>query len=281
GWQLGDGEIAALVSGTHDNPFGRLGLQPAGNGFVVRAFVPGADTLTVATLDGKPLGALARRHPEGFFEGMVDLGQGALLRLTARNAGGEWSFIDPYSFGPVLGPMDDYYSAEGTHLRLFDRVGAHAIAHGGVDGVHFAVWAPSARRVSVVGPFNAWDGRCHVMRHRLGSGMWEIFLPGLGPGTIYKFEIVGVDGTLLPLKADPMAFAAEMRPATASMVASSEPFRWSDGEYIAERSQRDARRSPISIYEVHLGSWRKHWDGRFLSYDELADQLIPYVVDLG
>ena len=133
----------------------------------------------------------------------------------------------------------------------------------------------------MVGDFNAWDGRRHIMRHRLGAGMWEIFIPELGPGTVYKFEIVGAQGRLVPLKADPYAFASELRPKTASVVAKPEPFEWSDGDYLSRRSRRDARREPMSIYEVHLGSWKQTAEGGFLSYERLADELIPYVVDLG
>ncbi len=181
----------------------------------------------------------------------------------------------------MLGPFDDYYAAEGTHLRLFDKLGAHVIDHEGATGVQFAVWAPNARRVSVVGEFNRWDGRRHVMRHRQSSGVWEIFVPDLRPGTAYKYEIIGAQGQLLPLKADPFALSSESRPCTASRVASPEPFTWTDGDYLADRGMADRRRAPMSAYEVHLGSWRRGWANEFLTYDELADQLIPYVVDLG
>src|SRR6185436_8368513 len=134
---------------------------------------------------------------------------------------------------------------------------------------------------SVVGDFNSRDGRRHVMRHRLGSGMWEIFLPEIGPGTLYKFEIVGGGGSVLPLKADPLAFAAELRPRTASVVGSPDPLKWTDADYLAKRARTDHRRAPMSIYEVHLGSWKRRPDGGFLSYDELAADLVPYAVDLG
>ena len=280
-WRLSDPEAAALVAGTYGDPFSLLGIQQAGDAFVARAFLPGAERVEAATLDGKPLGLLEKRGDAGLFEGLIDTRQRCLIRFDASNAGGSWSVVDPYSFGPVLGPMDDFYSAEGTHLRLFDRLGAHEMVHGNVPGVAFAVWAPSAQRVSVVGDFNGWDGRRHVMRHRLGSGMWEIFIPELPPGTIYKFEIVGVDGQLVPLKADPYAFASELRPKTASRVADPAPFTWSDGDSLKARAARDARRAPTSIYEVHLGSWRRGPDNRFLTYDELADQLVPYAADLG
>ena len=281
GWQLNEAEIAELVAGRHPDPFSRLGLHPADGFYVARVFVPDADSVEAATLDGRPVGELSRRRDDGFFEGKVDVTTRRALRYTAANRTAKWSFVDPYSFGPVLGPMDDYYASEGTHLRLFDRIGAHEIDFEGVGGVHFAVWAPNARRVSVVGDFNRWDGRRHVMRHRQSSGMWEIFIPELAPGTVYKFEIVGVDGRLVPLKADPLALASELRPKTASVVASPTPFEWHDGEYLERRKAHDWRRSPMSIYEVHLGSWQRATDGGFLTYDELADRLIPYVTDLG
>jgi 1,4-alpha-glucan branching enzyme len=232
-------------------------------------------------MSDRQLGTLTRRHAAGLFEGPVPLKAREAIRYTASNSGGTWSLIDPYSFGPVLGPMDDYYSSEGTHLRLFDKLGAHLMVHEGVGGVHFAVWAPNAKRVSVVGDFNTWDGRRHSMRHRPSSGMWEIFLPELPAGTVYKYEILGADGKLQPLKADPFASASELRPKTASMVAEPPAFNWTDGDFLEARGKRDARRSPISTYEVHLGSWKRRGDGSFLSYDELADQLVPYVADLG
>ena len=280
-WQLDGGAVAAIIAGNHSDPFGVLGPHEAGKAWVVRAFIPGADKVEVLGLDGGDFGALALRDKAGFFEGKVKLPGRQALRYRAENAGGSWTITDPYSFGPILGPMDDYYSAEGTHLRLFDRIGAHILDHEGARGVHFAVWAPSAQRVSVVGDFNRWDGRRATMRHRLGSGMWEIFVPDLGAGTIYKFEIIGADGKLLPLKADPIAFASELRPKTASVVADLSRLAWNDGGFLETRRTHDWRRTPVSIYEVHLGSWRKHADGSFLSYDELADELVSYATGLG
>ncbi len=278
---LSKAEVDALVVGQHHDPFAVLGLHKVGRGFVSRAFVSGADTLSVHTLDGVKVGDLVKAHDAGFFEGAVKLKDRQPLRLEAANAGGNWHVIDPYSFGPVLGPLDDYYVAQGTHLRLYDKMGAHVISHEGVSGVHFAVWAPNAQRVSVIGDFNEWDGRRHVMRKRMGTGVWEIFLPGLDEDVKYKFEIIGADGNRLPLKADPYAFAAELRPHTASVVSSIGHFKWTDGDYLKARAMRDARRSPMSIYEVHLGSWRKKDGSEFLSYDELATDLVGYVRDLG
>ncbi len=278
---LSKAEVDALVVGQHHDPFAVLGLHKIGRGFVARAFVSGADTLAAHTLAGEKIGDLKKTHDAGFFEGPVKLKDRQPLRFEAANAGGTWHVIDPYSFGPVLGPLDDYYVAQGTHLRLYDKLGAHVISHEGATGVHFAVWAPNAQRVSVVGDFNDWDGRRHVMRKRMGTGVWEIFLPDLAEDVKYKFEIIGADGNRLPLKADPYAFAAELRPHTASVVSSVEHFQWTDGDYLKERTSRDARRSPMSIYEVHLGSWRKKDGNEFLSYDELASDLVNYVRDLG
>ena len=181
----------------------------------------------------------------------------------------------------MLGPLDDWLVGEGTHVKLYDRLGAHPIDHEGAAGVHFAVWAPNARRVSVVGDFNAWDGRRHAMRKRVGTGVWEIFVPALRAGAIYKYEIIGADGALLPLKADPVGFGAELRPSTASVVCDTENFAWSDGEWMAARARQAPRRAPMSIYEVHLGSWRRGDGNRWLTYDELADTLVPYAVDMG
>jgi 1,4-alpha-glucan branching enzyme len=278
---LQDPEITALIEGTHRDPFARLGVQADGTGWVARVVVPGADRVRAVTLAGAAVGDLKRHGQTRFFEGAAAVNGRQPLRYLAGNANAEWSFVDPYSFGPVLGPMDDYYSAEGTHLRLFDKLGAHVIEHEGVAGVHFAVWAPNAARVSVVGDFNGWDGRRHVMRLRVSTGVWEIFIPELGAGAIYKYEILGGNKRLLPLKADPFAFTAERRPKTASVVAAPSTFAWSDGDYLAARANRDPRRTPMTIYEVHLGSWRRDGDGGFLSYDQLAAELVPYVVDLG
>lgn len=205
-------EIAAILSGTHSNPFAVLGVHAAGKTYVARCFVPGAETVIAETLSGKELGTLERRDEAGFFEGPVALRKEQPIRYRARNDGGEWTVIDPYSFGPVLGPMDDYYIREGSHLRLFDKMGAHPIRHDGAEGFHFAVWAPNARRVSVVGSFNDWDGRRHVMRLRVDTGIWEIFIPGVPVGTPYKYEIVDSNGTLLPLKADPLPGARSSGP---------------------------------------------------------------------
>ena len=271
--------IDAIVEGRHGDPFSVLGIHDVAGAPVLRAYVPGADTLDAVTADGALLARLTRRHAGGFFEGALP--RRTRYRLRAANRDGTWTVDDAYAFGPVLGPLDDWLVGEGTHAMLFDRLGAHPLEHEGAAGVHFAVWAPNARRVSVVGDFNGWDGRRHAMRKRVDTGVWEIFIPALGDGTIYKYEIIGAQGTLLPLKSDPVGFRAELRPSTASIVCTTAGFAWSDGEWMARRSKAEPRRAPMSVYEVHLGSWRRHDDGRWLSYDELADTLVPYAVGMG
>ncbi|MCC0038135.1 MAG: 1,4-alpha-glucan branching protein GlgB [Brucellaceae bacterium] len=274
-------DIDAIVAGNHPDPFAVLGLQEAGGRLVARCFIPGALTVEAATLDGKTVGRLQRIDEAGLFEGSLSIRKRRPLVYRAANDGGAWEVVDPYSFGPVLGPMDDYYIGEGSHLRLFDKLGAHPITHEGADGVHFAVWAPNARRVSVVGDFNEWDGRRHAMRRRVDTGIWEIFVPGIGAGRPYKYEIIGPRGQRLPLKADPFAFRSELRPATASVIDVTPAHEWGDGAHRAHWSNTDPRREPVSIYEVHPGSWQRRDDGGFLSWDELAERLIPYCVDMG
>ncbi len=280
GWRAQDDDVARIAGADHGDPFSVLGLHILDEGVVIRAFVPGAGRVEVLR-EGHPYFVLEPRHPD-FFEGFLS-GEKTRFpyRLRAANFGGAWEFADPYAFGPVLGPLDDYLLVEGTHRRLYERLGAHLVSHEGSEGVLFAVWAPQALRVSVVGDFNHWDGRRHQMRKRIDSGLWEIFAPNVGEGTNYKYEIIGAGGELLPLKADPVGFAGEMRPSTASVVARTDRFTWQDRPYMETRPGAAARHAPMSLYEVHLGSWRRNsWNG-FLSYDELADQLIPYAVDMG
>ncbi|MGC4025107.1 MAG: 1,4-alpha-glucan branching protein GlgB [Mesorhizobium sp.] len=276
-----DGAIKAIVAGTHGDPFGVLGVHETDAGFVARCFIPGADFVKVFDLENNEIGTLEQRNEAGFFEGPLTVDRRQPVRYLARNDGGEWSELDPYSFGPVLGPMDDYYIAEGSHLRLFDKLGAHLIHHEGADGVHFAVWAPNAKRVSVVGDFNDWDGRRLPMRFRQDTGIWEIFAPDIEAGRTYKFEIIGAQGVVLPLKADPFAFKSELRPETASVTVHHFQHEWGDDAHRDYWRKTQPRRDAISIYEVHAGSWQRKEDGSFLTWDELAERLIPYVVDTG
>ena len=280
-WTTGAAALAAIVHGSHGDPFSVLGLHKSGKLWIARAFIPGADTIVVESLSGKSLGAIEKRHDAGFFEGSVTADAQQPIRFACANAGGKWTVTDAYSFGPVLGPMDDYYIGEGNHLRLYDKMGAHPMHHEGADGVHFAVWAPNAKRVSVIGDFNNWDGRLQVMRLRMNTGIWETFVPGATTGQGYKFEIIGKDGNRLPLKADPFAYESELRPNTASRVTNRDIGAWNDKAYMDTRKQGDARRKPMSTYEVHLGSWRRGADDAFLDYDALARELIPYAKSMG
>jgi 1,4-alpha-glucan branching enzyme len=274
------GAIAALLDGRHDDPFSLLGVFAGPKGTFARTWIPGAETAEAFDLAGTSLGALTRVGTDDLFEGVV-AGTPQPVKYRAQGYGAEWWVTDPYSFGPVLGPTDDYLIAEGSHFRLYDKMGAHLIEHQGASGIHFAVWAPNAQRVSVVGDFNDWNAARHVMRRRSDIGVWEIFLPDVGAGRSYKFAIVGPDGAMQPLKADPFAFAAELRPKTASITTAPPAHVWGDAAHRETWSKVDPRRVPMSIYEVHAGSWDKDENGWYLSWDALADRLIPYVVDMG
>ena len=272
--------IKALLEGVHSDPFSLLGVHAGPEGSFARAFLPGAQEAEAFSLRGGRLGKLARVDERGLFEGTLR-GKPKPVRYRCRADGHEWWVSDPYSFGPVLGPTDDFLFAQGTHFRLFDKLGAHCITHEGADGVHFAVWAPNARLVSLVGDFNDWDHRRHPMRHRKDIGVWEIFIPDIGPGRAYKYRIIGPDGTIQPLKADPFAFASELRQKTASLTADPGKPDWGDEAHRRHWASVDPRREPISIYEVHPGSWQRDDNGWFLSWDEMAERLIPYVADMG
>ena len=272
--------LEALLSGTHADPFSLLGTHASPEGTFARALLTGAEQARAYSLTGDLLGRMTRVDDRGLFEGML---QGAPGPVKYRCEGGtsEWWVTDAYSFGPVLGPVDDLLIAQGTHLRLFDKMGAHLIEHEGAQGVHFAVWAPNAQGVSVVGDFNDWDAARHPMRRRSDIGVWEIFVPDIGEWRAYKYRIIGPDGALLPLKADPFAFASELRPKTASLTARPAKLDWDDEAHRKHWASVDPRREAIAIYEVHPGSWQRDEDGWFLTWDEMAEQLIPYVVEMG
>ncbi|MCB1406580.1 MAG: 1,4-alpha-glucan branching enzyme, partial [Rhodobacteraceae bacterium] len=266
-------DLAAIHEGRLDDPFAVFGPRHRGKTGHLVVFDPHAVTMTAVTLSGDiPLSPLGG----GVFFG--DIGRRRKYHLRGSDGSRDWEFHDPYRFAPVLGDLDIHLIAEGTHRRLWQALGAHPITHQGVAGVHFAVWAPNARRVSVVGSFNAWDGRRAPMRMR-GAGVWEIFLPGVTLDEPYKYEIKPQNGEPM-LKADPLAFGAEHPPKTASVVCGTGTYDWADGDWMATRAARNNRQAPISIYEVHLGSWR-HRDGRPLSYREAAVDLVDYAHDMG
>ncbi len=273
-------EVEAILRGQHGDPFRVLGMFATGGVVIVNVFAPDAAEVTLLDAKGAVCAELDRVHPEGFFHARLGRKRKPFAyRLRCRSRGQDWERDDPYRFGPVLGELDEHLMAEGRHEELYRKLGAHPITHEGVEGCAFAVWAPNARRVSVVGDFNAWDGRRNPMRQRGQTGIWELFLPGVGRGALYKFEILGPEGQLLPLKADPVAFRAEPAPATASVVEGLVRHDWTDAGWVAARG--DLRDRPVSIYEVHLGSWRRAEDGEFLGYREIGDHLIPYVTDMG
>jgi 1,4-alpha-glucan branching enzyme len=267
-------EAYAVIEGRHSDPFRYLGPHIENGSSVVRVFLPDAEGVSVIDEQGRE-SDLQRIHDAGLFEGRLRNGS-QHYRLRARYGERQIEIEDPYRFPPILSDFDLYLLGEGTHVHLYDKLGAHPMVLDGVEGVGFAVFAPSAKRVSVVGDFNFWDGRRHAMRVR-GNGFWEIFVPEAKTGAKYKYEIIGPDGHLLPLKSDPLAFADELRPQTASIVIDQNAI---------QRPQPappgvNALSAPISIYEVHLGSWRRQHGGRWLSYRELAEELPAYAHDMG
>ncbi|OYX73745.1 MAG: 1,4-alpha-glucan branching enzyme [Rhizobiales bacterium 32-66-11] len=291
GLALDPAAVEALVEGRHGDPFALLGPHRIGHDLVLRTFQPGAREVEVVDpVTGAHMATLSQVHPAGLFSGKLPSAEGRKeadlpprYRLRIRwGDGGMQESEDPYAFPPLLGDLDLYLLGEGTHLGLSEVLGAHVASVDGISGVRFALWAPNARRVSVVGDFNGWDGRRNPMRQRQSAGIWEIFIPRLGAGARYKFELLGADGNLLPLKADPLARAAELAPATASIVADPAPFHWTDTGWMEQRPARQDAQAPISIYELHPGSWMRHLDdGRSFTWEELGDRLIPYVADMG
>jgi 1,4-alpha-glucan branching enzyme len=274
----------AVLDGRHGDPFAFLGMHQTGGRITVRVYLPWARRVWVVRADtGAVAGELPRQHEDGFFAGAVANAPRFRYRLRVEGENGTVEFDDIYAFPPVLGELDLHLLGEGRHHEAWKVMGAHPRTHDGVDGTAFAVWAPNAQRVSVVGGFNQWDGRRWPMRLRQGGGVWELFVPGLGEGTLYKYELLGPDGALLPTKADPFAAWAERTPGTASRVAPPARHDWRDGGWMTGRAARNDRSAPISVYEAHLGSWRrKPEDGfRMLTYRELAGELVPYVRDMG
>jgi 1,4-alpha-glucan branching enzyme len=265
-------EVSAIVKGEHGNPHSFLGHH----GGIVRIWRPGASSVSVGRFNAEVI------HAAGLFEARVPDDVGA-YKVDVRYPDGTHVRIDdPYRFWPTLGDLDLHLIGEGRHEKLWDALGAHHRVHEGTSGTAFAVWAPSARAVRVVGDFNLWDGRVYPMRSLGSSGVWELFVPDVEPGCKYKFEIVGADGRLR-LKADPMARATEVPPGTASVVVADDAYEWRDSAWLERRGRTDVINQRMSAYEVHLGSWRRvPEDGdRSLSYRELAEQLPDYVADLG
>jgi 1,4-alpha-glucan branching enzyme len=286
-------EIDLILRGEHSDPFHILGAHPVTvnnkPAVAIRAFLPEAAKAWVLREGEQGRRAekllLERIDADGFFE-RVYPGQSQVFPYRLRvkdHQGYEWEFEDPYRFPPVLSDFDLHLMGEGTHYQKYERMGAHLREIEGVRGVAFALWAPNAKRVSVVGNFNHWDGRRHPMRVRGGSGIWELFVPGLAEGEVYKYEIKSMYNDFLGTKADPYGFSSEVRPKTASMVADITRYEWHDEQWMAERPRRQALDAPLSIYEVHLGSWMRMPEegNRMLTYRELAHRLVDYVRETG
>ena len=284
-------EIEAIVGATHREPrsvlgyheFARAGEQPIA---LVRVLEPDAAEVSIFWEDEAPAAArpLKRLHVGGLYEGRIPFRRPLVpYRLKVRYKDGhELVKHDPYFFAPQLSDFDLYLFAEGNHYRIWAKLGAHPTTLEGLAGTRFAVWAPNAQRVSVVGPFNLWDGRRHAMQARGATGVWELFVPGLGVGELYKYEIrTHAGGTVL--KSDPYGFAMQLRPDNCSVIASLAGYEWHDADWLARRRSADPKRQAINVYEVHLGSWRRA-EGReppFMNWHEAVEQLIPYVRDLG
>ncbi len=284
-----DDALDGVASGVYDDPFALLGRHETTlNGrpaVVIRTVQPSADSVELVTAERVFL--MTRRRPEGLFEATIPLdgsrAEDLAYCLRVHEGGGTRDLIDPYQFGQVLTEFDIHLFAEGTHYRAWEKLGAHRMTIGSVEGVHFAVWAPNAQRVSVIGDLNRWDGRAHVMRRIVPAGIWEIFIPELPDGACYKFEIRTPDGHLLQ-KVDPYARYFEVPPNTASVIYADGRHQWRDDDWMRDRASSPGWHDrPMSVYEVHLGSWRRvpAEGDRYLTYRELAATLVPYVREMG
>jgi 1,4-alpha-glucan branching enzyme len=279
-------DIDLLAGARHWDPFSVLGPHPVeGGALSVRVIIPlAAKVCVLADIDGKPTRtAMTRIHPCGLFEARLPVaGAPPAYRLEITNPEGHrWEQDDPYAFGLVLTDFDIHLLSEGNHLETYRKLGSHLTSIGGIPGVSFAVWAPNAERVSVVGNFNHWDGRSHPMRIRGESGIWELFVPGLCEDEIYKYEIRARDTGEIFTKADPHGLRFEPPPRTGTVVCEIDGYAWNDAAWLEARARRNPLDSPMSVYEVHLGSWKRADGNRYLSYAELADDLVPYVKGMG
>jgi len=284
-------DLYPLLECRHSDPHRILGVRPvpkaaAGTpGSVARVFHPGAKAVSLLGRDGQKL-QLTKVHADGLFEASAPAGFPVTpdgYTIEATFAGGNTClYPDPHAFAPTLGEVDLYLLGQGEHLEVYRVLGAHLRTVHGIAGTSFAVWAPNAQRASVVGDFNEWDGRRHMMRRLGGSGVWEIFLPGVSEGDHYKFEIRGPHGDVF-LKTDPYGFFAQHDLRTACMVTDLGRYQWSDSAWMERRARRNAYAEPMSVYEVHLGSWRRRPEenDRPLSYLELAEELVAYVSEMG
>jgi 1,4-alpha-glucan branching enzyme len=277
--QLNRLTLDALAAGRHGDPFSLLGVHRESGERIVRTFQPRADSVALLLDRSRPV-PMQRVHPAGIFEARMPARKRRYRLRISASEGSEWQIEDPYRFPSTLGDLDRHLIGQGSHRDIFRKLGAHPTSLLGVRGTIFAVWGPNASRISVIGDFNDWDGRCHVMRLHPGNGLWEIFIPGAGHGAKYKFELLDQKGNLLPFKSDPLGQFHEAPPGNASVVYRSR-HRWRDGDWTGGKTTVPRMNRAISIYEVHLGSWRRGGnDNEYLSYRELADSLVPYVREM-
>ncbi|WJW76838.1 1,4-alpha-glucan branching protein GlgB [Thiohalobacter sp. IOR34] len=271
-------ELERIAEARHHDPFAILGRHPWEDGEQVLVYLPGADRVRLLDIDAP----LSRLGDSDFFRWQGPAGRlPERYRLEWQDAQGSHQGYDPYCFPPQLADFDLHLFGEGRHWHAYRFLGAHLTRVDGISGVCFAVWAPNAERVSVIGDFNQWDGRRHPMRVRGGSGVWELFLPGMPAGQFYKFEIRHRNSGAILVKSDPYGQQFELRPGTAALVPAPTQHRWADEGWMLQRRDADWQQRPMSIYEVHLGSWQRGPDGGFLSYRELAERLIPYAAEQG
>lgn len=275
-------EIDAIVGAYHSDPFAVLGPHAFEEGVVIRAFLPLADSAEVM-LSSKKIFLMEKLKEDGFFEVFLPEGQLPIHYLfrVVTYAGSVLLYEDPFAFPSTRSEFDEHLLAEGTHMKMYEQLGAHIMELNGSNGVLFSVWAPNARRVSVVGDFNQWDGRRHPMRFHPNNGIWEIFIPGIGEGSLYKFELKTRYHDYMVNKADPVGFFSELRPKNASIVWDIDRYEWQDKVWMEERTNRQEPEAPISIYEVHLGSWRRKNGWEWLTYEDLARDLVPYIQYMG
>jgi len=271
-------ELSRIVEGRHHDPFAFLGRHEQNNETVIRVYSPHTEELSLAEAKVR----FERVGDSDLFEWRGDEDIVALhYQLRRQDSSGQTScYVDPYSFVPQISDYDLHLFGEGRHWKIYNVLGAHARTVDDIPGVQFAVWAPNAERVSVIGDFNRWDGRCHAMRSRGSSGVWELFVPGLSEGVLYKFELRNRDNGAILGKADPYARGFELRPRTASVVVASQ-YDWRDRQWMENRKESAWLHAPMSIYEVHLGSWQRNNEGEYCSYHELAHRLLAYVKELG
>jgi 1,4-alpha-glucan branching enzyme len=267
-----------ILQARHHDPFSFLGVHEDHKSHVLRVLRPHAEAVTLLLPDSEQ--PLVLKDKRGLFEWRGEEAPPRPVRLRIQEDGKNFEVIDPYTFLPLLNEQELYLFNEGRLLEAYRALGSHPVSHEGVDGVRFAVWAPSAERVSVVGEFNRWDGRSHMMRVRGASGVWELFVPGMKSGDLYKYEIRNANTGEIRIKADPYGQRFEERPGTATIVPEPSRFEWNDSDWMQGRAKADWLHAPLNIYEVHAGSWRRHPDGRYFSYRELADALVPYLQDM-